>query len=123
MKELDFSTLIAVFEEIFGPLVFWALVAAAAVVTVLFFYVVIRDRTILSARFLRAELLAPVGAVASVWLVLWVTDSRLADIGGPVDVIMIVAIGLAGAIGFTLLAYVLLALVFGPKRRDAAARR
>lgn len=121
MKELEFGTLIAVFEEIFGPLVFWAMVAAAAVITVLFVYVVIRDRAILSARFLRAELLAPVGAVAAVWFVLAVTNSGLSDIGGPVDLIVIALVALAGAGGFTLLAYVALALLFGPKRRKGEA--
>jgi hypothetical protein len=118
MQELDIGTLIAVFEEIFGPLVFWAMVAVAAVVTVLFVYVVVRDRAILSARFLRAELLAPIGAVAAVWFVLYMTDSTLTDIGGPIDVIVIMLIALAGAVGFTLLAYVALALIFGPRRRS-----
>jgi len=121
MKELDIGTLLAVFEEIFGPIVFWAMVAAAAIITVLFVYVVIRDRAILSARFLRAELLAPVGAVAAVWFVLWVTNSRLGDLGGPVDLIVIILVGLAGAGGFTLLAYVALALLFGPKRKRERA--
>jgi hypothetical protein len=121
MQDLQIGTLLAVFEEIFGPVVFWAMVAVAAIVTALFIYVVIRDRAILSARFLRAELLAPVGAVAAIWFVLWVTNSRLGDLGGPVDFIVIVLVGLAGAGGFTLFAYVLLALVFGPKRNKKRA--
>lgn len=120
MKELEIGTLLAVFEEIFGFALFWGMVALAAVITVLFFYVIVRDRAILSARFLRAELLAPVGAVAAVWFVLWVTDSRLADIGGPVDVMVVILVGLAGAGGFTLLSYVALALLFGPKRKGHA---
>jgi hypothetical protein len=123
MQELDFGTLIAVFEEIFGPFVFWTMVAVAALVTVLFVYVVVRDRAILSARFLRAELLAPIGAVAAVWFVLYMTDSALTDVGGPIDVVVLILIGLAGAVGITLLAYVALALLFGPKQRHRRTAR
>ena len=32
MQELTLGTLIAVFEEIFGPVLFWAMVAVAAAV-------------------------------------------------------------------------------------------
>ena len=33
MKDLTFSTLIAVFEEIFGRGLFWVMVSAAAIIT------------------------------------------------------------------------------------------
>jgi len=121
MKEIEIGTLLAVFEEMFGFALFWAMVAVAAVITVLFFYVIIRDRAILSARFLRAELLAPIGAIAAVWFVLWVTNSRLTDLGGPVDVFVVIGVAIAGAGGFTLLVYVALALLFGPRRKKTHA--
>ena len=118
MKEMTLGTLLAVFEEMFGPVLFWALVAAAVAVTVAFIYVVIRDRAILSSRFLRAELLAPVGAVAAVAFVMMVTNSGLGDIGGPIDVITVIGIALAGAGGLTILVYTLAELLFPPKERD-----
>ena len=115
MKELTFGTLLAVFQEMFGPALFWVLVAIVLAVTAAFVYVVIRDRAILSSRFLRAELWAPVGAVAAVAFVMIVTNSGLGDIGGPIDVITLIGIALAGAGGLTILVYTVAELLFPPK--------
>ena len=54
MKELTFGTLIAVFEEIFGRGLFWAMVVAALVVTAAYLYVLIRDRAMSMRKFLWA---------------------------------------------------------------------
>ena len=56
MKDLTFETLIAVFEEMFGPTVFWLLAAVALVGFVAFATVLLRQGRIRSAPFLRAEL-------------------------------------------------------------------
>lgn len=111
MKELTLATLIAVFEEMFGRGLFWALVAAAVLVAVLFLWVLWRDRGVAARRLVRAELFAPLGAVAAVAFVLWITRSGLGDIGGPIDVVILLAIALAGAAGLTLAAYVAQALL------------
>ena len=87
MKDLTFETLIAVFEEIFGRGLFWTMVAAAVLVSLLYLYVLIRDRAVSWKKFLIAQLSMPVGAVLAVWFVMAVTKSRLSDLGGPVDLI------------------------------------
>ncbi|WP_306119238.1 MULTISPECIES: DUF5368 domain-containing protein [unclassified Roseitalea] len=110
MKELTLGTLIAVLEEMFGQPLFWALVVAAGLITLGFIYVLVRDRSLRSRWFLRAELVAPIGAVAAIWFVFFITRSGLGDIGGPIDVIALIAIGLAGAVGLTFLAYTVQAL-------------
>jgi len=46
MKELTFGTLIAVFEEIFGRGLFWTMVLVAAIVTLGYLYVLVRDRSL-----------------------------------------------------------------------------
>lgn len=121
MKELTLDTLFAVFEEMFGPALFWALVAAAVLISLAFLWVVIRDRGIVGHRFLRAELVAPVGAIAAILFVQWITNSGFSDLGGPVDWITVLAIGLAGAGGAVFLAYTAFAVV-GARRaaRDEA---
>ena len=107
MKELTFGMLIAVFEEIFGTALFWAMVIAAVLVLAAFVYVLVRERSIESGRFLRAELWGlPIGAVAAIAFVLWVTNSALNDLGGPIDVILMILVGIAGAVMVTILAYV-----------------
>ena len=60
MEELSLQTLIAVFEEMFGVEIFWAMIGVSALAALLFLWVVIRDRGIRARRFTRAELLAPV---------------------------------------------------------------
>ncbi|WP_022703458.1 DUF5368 domain-containing protein [Pseudorhodobacter ferrugineus] len=105
MKDLTFGTLLAVFEEIFGPGLFWAMVIAAVLVTVAYLYVMIRDRSVSWRKFLLAQLSMPLGAIAAVWFVLAVTSSKLSDLGGPVDVIVFLGIAVAGAVGTAILVY------------------
>ena len=118
MKDLTFGTMIAVFEEIFGRWLFWGMVAAAIVVTVAYLYVLIRDRRISWRKFLLAQLSMPIGAVLAVWFVMRVTHSRLTDLGGPIDVIVFLAIAAAGAVGAAILVYTVQSLVSPP---DAAS--
>lgn len=111
MKELTLGTLLAVFEEIFGRGLFWAMVIVAALVTLAYLFVLIRDRSVSWKKFLLAQLSMPVGAVAAVVFVQSVTDSSFADIGGPVDVIILLGIAVVGAIGMAILVYTLEALI------------
>lgn len=115
MEELTFETMIAVFEEIFGRGLFWVMVALAVLVTLGYLYVLIRDRAVSWRKFLIAQLSMPVGAVFAVWFVMLMTDSRLADLGGPVDIIVFLGIAGVGATGFAILVYTLEALL-GTKR-------
>lgn len=105
MKELTFATLIAVFEEVFGPALFWTLMALAAVITLAYLYVLIRDRAVSWRKFLWAQLAMPVGAILAVLFVQWVTNSSLADIGGPIDLIVVAGIAALGGIGLAILVY------------------
>ncbi|KPQ06481.1 MAG: Protein of unknown function (DUF805) [Rhodobacteraceae bacterium HLUCCA12] len=115
MEELTFSTLIAVFEEIFGRGVFWGLVVIAAVITALYVYILIRDRAVSMHKFLLAQLSMPVGAVAAVFFVLQITSSRLSDMGGPIDWLVLLGIALVGAVGFAILVYVVQSLIRKPQ--------
>lgn len=116
MKELSFSTFLAVFEEMFGREVFWGLVAAAVLVTLVFVVMVVRERRLESRRFLRAELTAPLGAVLAVAFVFWFTNSGPGNIGGPIDWVILAAIAVAGGGGLVMASYVLLGLL--PRRRE-----
>lgn len=117
MEELTFETMIAVFEEMFGATLFWVMVAVALLITLGYLYVLVRDRSMGMRQFLVAQLFMPVGAVLAVWFVMAMTDSRLADIGGPVDVIVLLGIAALGAVGGAILVYTVERLVF---RRNPA---
>ncbi|MEZ5649348.1 MAG: DUF5368 domain-containing protein [Burkholderiaceae bacterium] len=105
MRDLTPATLIAVFEEMFGVTVFWSMVVGAVAVTLLYLFVLVRDRTLSMRKFLWAQLSMPFGAVAAVAFVLWITSSSLSDLGGPIDVIVFLGIAALGAIGTSILVY------------------
>lgn len=118
MKDVSIGMFIAVFEEIFGAGLFWGMVAAAVAIGAAFVWLIVREHHLESRRFLRAELWAPVGALAAILFVQFITNSGFSDIGGPIDVIVLILIGTAGAIGLTILAYVVPGL-FPGRRKDA----
>lgn len=107
MEDMTFGTLIAVFEEMFGPALFWAMVAVAAVITVFYIFVLIRDRSVSWRKFLWAQLSMPFGAIAAVLFVQKMTRSGFSDVGGPIDVIVLLGVAAAGAIGLAILVYTL----------------
>lgn len=111
MKEMTFGTLIAVFEEMFGRGLFWVLVAAAVLITLAYIYVLIRDRAISWRKFLLAQLSMPVGAILAVLFVQYITHSGFRDIGGPVDVILMLLIAALGATGMAILVYTMQSFV------------
>lgn len=111
MKELTLETMLAVFEEIFGSALFWAMLAIAVLVTVAYLYVLFRDRAMSMRKFLFAQLSMPFGAVAAVLFVQSVTNSHLRDVGGPVDVIVLLGVAAIGAVGAAILVYTAQSLV------------
>jgi hypothetical protein len=119
MEEFKLSTFLAVFEEMFGMGLFWAMVAVAAVITLAYLYVLIRDRSMSMRKFLLAQLSMPFGGVAAVAFVLAVTKSKLSDIGGPIDLIVLLGVFAAGAVGFAILVYVVQSLVRGSVAKNA----
>jgi len=118
MENPSFGMFIAVFEEMFGPVLFWLMVAVAAVVTVLYLYVLIRDRAVSWRKFLLAQLSMPVGAVAAVVFLWWVTSSGLGDVGGPIDLIALLGVAVLGAVGMAILVYTAQSLVRGQMDDD-----
>ena len=119
MKDLTFSTLVAVFEEIFGRGLFWVMVAAALLVTLGYLYVLLRDRSVSWRKFLLAQLSMPVGAVLAVWFVMVMTESHLSDVGGPVDIIVFLAVAAVGAMGMAILVYTLESLLGSARTKRA----
>ncbi|MDR5653790.1 DUF5368 domain-containing protein [Ruixingdingia sedimenti] len=115
MKDLTLQTLIAVFEDMFGRGLFWAMVAAAVVVTLAYLFVLVRDRAVSWRKFLLAQLAMPVGAVAAVVFVFQITNSGLRNIGGPIDVIVLLGVAVLGAVGAAILVYTVQSLVARPR--------
>lgn len=113
MEDMTFGTMIAVFEEIFGRWLFWAMVVVAVLVTLAYLYVLIRDRSVNWRKFLLAQLSMPIGAIGAVLFVQAMTNSGFGDIGGPIDVIVLLAIAALGAVGIAILVYTAQSLIRG----------
>lgn len=105
MQDLTFTTMIAVFEEMFGRGLFWAMVAVAVVITLAYLYVLVRDRAMSMRKFLWAQLSMPFGAIAAVLFVQAITHSGFRDLGGPVDMIVLLGVAALGAVGCAILVY------------------
>lgn len=115
MNELTPSTLLAVFEEMFGKGLFWFMVAAAAVILGAYLFVLIRDRSVSMKKFLWAQISMPFGALAAILFTLWLTNSQVTDIGGPIDVIVFLAIAAMGAVASSIFVYTVQSFIWPPK--------
>ena len=115
MEEFSLRTFLAVFEEMFGTVLFWALVATAILFTLAWIYVLFRDRALSFRKYLVAQLSMPFGAVAAVAFVLWITSSRLGDIGGPIDWLVLLGVAAVGAVGLSIVVYVVQSLGRGSR--------
>ncbi len=109
MKQLDLATLFSVFQEMFGVWLY-VLIAAAIAITAATLFVLLRDRHLSPARLVRAEVIGLFGGFLTVIAVQRITDSGFSDIGGPVDVILLALIWIAGAVGTAMLAYLVQSL-------------
>jgi hypothetical protein len=104
MKDLDIWVFVSVFQEMLGPAL-WLLLALATLVVAGFVAVVFRDRGLSSRRLVRAQAAGVIGGIIAILVMQAITHSRFADIGGPIDVMLVALIWLGGAIGTTMLAY------------------
>ena len=105
MKQLTLETLIAVWEEMFGRGLFWAMAVLAIAITAAYAFVLLRDRKLSMRKFLLAQVSMPFGAIAAVLFVQGITSSGFRDLGGPIDVLVLLAVAAAGAVGLAILVY------------------
>lgn len=104
MKNIDLLTLLAVFQEMLGPLL-WVLAVVILVSTVTFFALLLHERRIVSRRLMWSELLGLIGGGLALALMTKVSSSSLTDAASAVDWLLIVLIFIAGAIGTTVITY------------------
>ena len=120
MSELTLDTMLAVFEEMFGPVLFWALVVVAVAITLAYIFVLIRDRSVSWRKFLLAQVSMPVGAIAAVLFIQGITSSSFSDIGGPIDALVLLAVAALGAVGMAVLVYTAQSLLRRPSKPKKA---
>lgn len=104
MKELDPLILLAVFQEMLGPLL-WLLLAVAVLGPLALAALLLRERRLVSRRLVRCEALGVLGGALALVLMVQVSSSGFTDAGGPADWFLIALVFGAGLVGSTLLAY------------------
>ncbi len=115
MQNFDPAMFVAVLYEMLGPLL-WLIVAGSIAATAVFVWLLIRDRGLVSRRFVASELAGVAGGFAAVLFMQIITHSRITDVGGPVDWLLVALIWLIGAGGTTVLVYDLWGLWAGRAR-------
>jgi len=104
MQNFDPAMFVAVLYEMLGPLL-WVIVVAGIVATLAFLWLLVRDRGLVSRRFVVSELVGVAGGFGAVVFMQLITHSGLADVGGPVDWLLVALIWLIGAVGTTVVVY------------------
>lgn len=120
METITLGILIAVFEEMFGAGLFWALVAFAVLLTAGWLFVVVRDRRLKRRKFPLALLSMPVGAAAAGWAMLGLTFSGLRHMGGLIDWFLLLGAAAAGAAVLGMVVHVGQSLLQRPQAPPAA---
>jgi|SRR5690606_10666023 len=106
MKELDPLILIAVFQEMLGPLL-WLLLAVIVLGTAAFLILLLRERKIYSRRLMWSQLFGLFGGIMALVIMARVSASGYSDAVGPADWVLLFAVFTTGAVGATILAYTL----------------
>lgn len=104
MKELDPLVLLAVFQEMLGPLL-WLLLAVVVLGLLAFVALLVREKALVSRRLVRSEAAGIVGGVLALILMAKVSSSGFTDAGGPIDWLLIALVFGVGLIGSTILVY------------------
>lgn len=104
MNDLDPLVLLAVFQEMLGPLL-WVLLAVVLVGLAAFVVLLVREKRIVSRRLVWSQALGVVGGALSLVLMAKVSSSGFTDAGGPADWLLIAMVFGAGLVGATLLVY------------------
>jgi hypothetical protein len=104
MKELDPLILVAVFQEMLGP-VLWLILAIIVVGTVGFLALLWRERKVAAQRLVWSEALGLFGGVMALVIMAEVSSSGYNDAGGPADWVLIAVVFAVGAVGAAVLSY------------------
>ncbi len=105
MKEMTLAGIIAIFEAMFGVWLWWLLVIVTIVTIGAFFFTMFEYKRYSSKHFYWAKISAPIGAFVAVVVIFSMTHSTINDIGGPIDLIVLVLVAIGGAIATTILAF------------------
>ena len=107
MQTFDPMVLLAVFQEMLGPLL-WVLIMLSLGATLAFVALLVKEKGVVAKRLVRAEVAGVFGGALALVLMAKVSSSGFTDAGGPADWFLICLVFGAGLIGTIILVYSLL---------------
>ncbi|RRD43917.1 hypothetical protein EII18_01975 [Comamonadaceae bacterium OH3737_COT-264] len=116
MKELDFSSLLAVLQEMLGTSLLIALPVISILGTVAFLWLLLREG-LAPARLVVCQFLGIIGGALAVALMFQVASSGSTNPGGAIDWLVIGLVYVLGWIGTTIVCYSIAGWVGGARKR------
>lgn len=107
MQELDLMTLVSVFYEMLGALL-WVLLGLIVLSTAAFLGLLAKERGLVAKRLLTSQLWSVLGGVLALVIMAKVSSSGFTDAGGPADWFLIAAVFGIGTVGAMVVLYTLL---------------
>lgn len=104
MKNVDFNSLLATFQEMLGWFL-WPLLIAIVLTTIAFWWLLWKEKSICSKRLMWSELAGIPGGILALVIMAIASASGFSDAGGPIDWFLIGLIFGIGFIGATILVY------------------
>ena len=118
MKDMNPMMFLAVFQEMLGSLL-WVLIVLTVLGLSAFVIVLAKERCIVSARLVRAEVMGLIGGALSLVLMAKVSSSGFTD-AGPADWFLIALVFGTGLVGVTILTYAVTGVYALLKNRPTA---
>jgi len=106
MKNIDALVLIAVFQEMLGPLL-WLLLVTIALGSILFIALLFHERGLQPHRAIQSQAFGLLGGLAALGIMIYVSSSGFPDAGGPIDWLLIAVVFGVGLAGSAVLFYTL----------------
>ncbi|MXN88837.1 DUF5368 domain-containing protein [Pasteurella canis] len=104
MKEMQFDTLWAVTQIMLGSF-FWPLLFIVVVVLGSFFYLLIKEKGVVSCRLKGSSFLGLFGGVIALFFLFSISESSISNLGGPIDLILVILAYIGGFLGSAILLY------------------
>lgn len=107
MNKLEFSMVWAVIQELFGGL-FYPLLIAVALLAVAFIALIAKEKKMIHKRYSWAKKAGMVGGFIALILIFVISQSGLSDLGGAIDILIIIATYVGGFVATLITVYTLL---------------
>ncbi len=114
MQQVDFVTIMAVFQEMLGGWL-WVLLAIIVFGTLAFIALLMLEKGLIASRMIKSQAAGLVGGVVALFIMTLVSSSGFTDAGGPADWFLIAIVYGLGFVGSAIILYTLVGWIHALK--------